>query len=409
LIINKYLVNKSIIYKFWDYVPKFHINIGIMIPRFIESQLKEDLFKGKAIVLTGARQVGKTTLLQQLKKQFQEKVLWLNCDEPDVRSWLLEATSTRLKELIGDHKLVFIDEAQRVKNIGLTLKLITDNLPEVQLIITGSSSLELANEINEPLTGRKWEYHLYPLSTLEMSNHLGRLEESRLLEQRLIFGNYPDIINNPSNAQINLLELSNNYLYKDLLALEQLRKPVLLEKILNALALQLGNEVSFNELGQLTGADHKTVEQYINLLEKCFVIFQLTAFSRNLRNEIKKSRKIYFYDNGVRNAIIKNFLPLNLRQDTGALWENFLMSERKKLNSYTRTFVNSYFWRTHAQQEIDLIEESGGTLRAVEFKWNKDAKVKMPETFKKAYPGASFTIINKENYMEFITGTSLNR
>lgn len=373
-----------------------------MIPRIIELAIQNDLFKGKAIIVTGPRQVGKTTLLQKLKVSNKVKTLWLNCDEPDVRLLLENATSTRLKEIIGDHELVFIDEAQRVKNIGLTLKLLVDNLKNVQLIATGSSALDLANEINEPLTGRKWEYQLYPISTMEMIQYTSKLEEGRLLEQRLIYGYYPDIINNPSNAQTALLELSNNYLYKDLLSLETIRKPALLEKIVTALALQIGNEVSFSELAQLIGADYKTIEHYIQLLEKCYIIFQLGAFSRNLRNEIKKSRKIYFYDNGIRNAIIKNFNPIELRQDTGALWENYLMSERRKYNTYTKQYVNSYFWRTHAQQEIDYIEESGGIIRATEFKWNEKAKVKFPDAFAKAYPDAIFSSINKSNYMDFV-------
>ncbi|MFY7792344.1 MAG: ATP-binding protein [Chitinophagaceae bacterium] len=375
-----------------------------MIPRFKESQLMEDMFQGKAIVLTGPRQVGKTTLLDMIKSRSHVKTLWLNCDEPDIRMQLENANSTQLKELAGEYSLIFIDEAQRVKNIGITLKLMVDNLKNVQIVATGSSALELANEISEPLTGRKWEYRLFPMSALEMVRHHGRLEESRLLEQRLIYGSYPDIINHPTKAKRSLLELSNNYLYKDLLALENIRKPVLLEKILTALALQLGNEVSFVELSRRVGADHKTVEHYIQMLEKSFVIFQLPAFSRNLRNEIKKGRKIYFYDNGIRNAIIKNFNPVGMRQDIGALWENHLIGERIKLNAYTQRFVNSYFWRTHAQQEIDYIEESSGQLLAVEFKWNEQGRKKWPDAFEKAYPNTTYTLINRTNYMDFIVG-----
>jgi uncharacterized protein len=373
-----------------------------MIPRIIEHSIQNDLFKGKAIIVTGPRQVGKTTLLEKLKVANKVKTIWLNCDEPDVRLLLENVTSTSLKEIIGDNQFVFIDEAQRVKNIGLTLKLLVDNLKNIQLIATGSSALELANEINEPLTGRKWEYRLFPISTMEMVQHSSKLEEGRLLEQRLIYGYYPDIINHPAQAQAALLELSNNYLYKDLLSLEAIRKPALLEKIVTALALRIGNEVSFSELSQLIGADHKTIEHYIQLLEKCYLIFQLGAFNRNLHNEIKKGRKIYFYDNGIRNAIIKNFNPIGLRQDTGALWENYLMSERRKYNTYNKQFVNSYFWRTHAQQEIDYIEESGGIITATEFKWNENAKVKFPDAFAKAYPQAVFSSINRTNYMDFV-------
>lgn len=373
-----------------------------MIQRIIESAIQEKLFKGKAIIISGPRQVGKTTLLKKLSQLNPVKSLWLNCDEPDIRLLLEEVTSTALKALIGEHKMVFIDEAQRVKNIGITLKLLVDNLPEVQVIATGSSALELANNINESLTGRKWEYQLYPLSTKEMVLHTSQLEESRLLHQRLIYGFYPDIVNYPSRATDSLQELADNYLYKDLLSLEFIRKPALLERIVTALALQIGNEVSFTELARLTGADPKTVEQYVQLLEKSYILFQLPAFSRNLRNEIKKGRKIYFYDNGIRNAVIKNFNPPDLRQDTGALWENFLVSERQKHNAYTRRAVNSYFWRTHAQQEIDYIEESGGQLNAFEFKWNEKAKVKLPESFANAYPGTGFSSVNRNNYMEFL-------
>lgn len=376
-----------------------------MIQRMIQSSIQLDLFKGKAIIISGPRQVGKTTLLKELDRLNPGKSLWLNCDEPDIRLLLEEVTSTALKSLIGDHKIVFIDEAQRVKNIGLTLKILVDNLPDLQVIATGSSALELANHINEPLTGRKWEYQLYPLSTMEMVHHSSLLEEGRLLQQRLIYGFYPDIINHPSRAADSLQELADNYLYKDLLSLESIRKPVLLERIVTALALQIGNEVSFTELARLTGADPKTVEQYVQLLEKSYILFQLPAFSRNLRNEIKKGRKIYFYDNGIRNAIIKNFNPLELRQDTGALWENFLVSERQKFNVYTRRAVNCYFWRTHAQQEIDYIEESGGRLNAIEFKWNEKANVKFPDSFAQAYPGSAFASVNRENYFEFLVNS----
>ena len=373
-----------------------------MIKRAIYQQIIQNLFKGKAIIITGPRQVGKTTLLQAIMKESEKKVLYLNCDEPDVRPTLENSSSTSLKALIGDNALILIDEAQRVRNIGLTLKLLVDNFKEIQIIATGSSALELANEINEPLTGRKREYHLYPFSTTEMVANSAIIEETRLLEQRMIYGFYPDIVNSPAEAQPNLLELSNNYLYKDVLSLQDVRKPALLERLLTALALQIGQEISYTEIGQTIGADNKTIDRYVELLEKCFVVFQLGGFSRNLRNEIKKGKKIYFYDNGIRNAIIKNFSPLSLRQDTGALWENFLVSERKKANHYANHYVNSYFWRTHQQQEIDMIEETGGKLYAWEFKWNEKAKVKIPASFLEAYPGSITGTVNRQNYMEFL-------
>ncbi len=373
-----------------------------MIKRAIYQQIIKNLFKGKAIIITGPRQVGKTTLLQVIMKESEKKVLYLNCDEPDIRPMLENASSTSLKALIGDNALILIDEAQRVKNIGLTLKLLVDNFKEIQIIATGSSALELANEINEPLTGRKREYHLYPFSTAEMVANSSVIQETRLLEQRLVYGFYPDIVNSPAEAQPNLLDLANNYLYKDVLSLQDVRKPALLERLLTALALQIGQEISYTEIGQTIGADNKTIDRYVELLEKCFVVFQLGGFSRNLRNEIKKGKKIYFYDNGIRNAIIKNFSPLSLRQDTGALWENFLVSERKKANHYANHYENSYFWRTHQQQEIDMIEETGGKLYAWEFKWNEKAKVKIPASFLEAYPGSITGTVNRQNYMDFL-------
>ncbi|SDF05465.1 ATP-binding protein [Chitinophaga filiformis] len=378
-----------------------------MVKRAIYDQILSNLFKGKAIIITGPRQVGKTTLLQAIMEQAEGKVLYLNCDEPDIRPLLTNASSTSLKSLIGDNTLVLIDEAQRVNNIGVTLKLLVDNFKNVQIIATGSSALELANEINEPLTGRKREYHLYPFSTTEMVANSSILQENRLLEQRMIYGFYPDIVNYPTDAQANLLELSNNYLFKDVLSLQDVRKPALLERLLIAIALQVGSEISYNEIGQTIGTDNKTVDRYIELLEKCFVVFQIGGFSRNLRNEIKKGKKIYFYDNGIRNALIKNFSPLELRQDIGALFENFLVSERMKANHYANHYVNAYFWRTHQQQEVDLIEESGGKLYAWEFKWNEKAKAKIPKAFLDAYPDSIANIINRTNYMEFVNGLTI--
>ena len=373
-----------------------------MIERAIYQQIIKNLFKGKAIIITGPRQVGKTTLLQAIMKESERKVLYLNCDEPDIRPMLENASSTSLEALVGNNALILIDEAQRVKNIGLTLKLLVDNFKEIQIIATGSSALELANEINEPLTGRTREYHLYPFSTAEMVANSSVIQETRLLEQRMIYGFYPDIVNSPTEAQPNLLDLANNYLYKDVLSLQDVRKPALLERLLTALALQIGQEISYTEIGQTIGADNKTIDRYVELLEKCFVVFQLGGFSRNLRNEIKKGKKIYFYDNGIRNAIIKNFSPLSLRQDTGALWENFLVSERKKANHYANHYVNSYFWRTHQQQEIDMIEETGGKLYAWEFKWNEKTKVKIPASFIEAYPGTITGTVNRQNYIVFL-------
>ena len=333
------------------------------------------------------------------------ETLFINCDEPDMRQMLENVTSNELRVLIGRNTLVMIDEAQKVENIGLTLKLIVDNLLPVQVIATGSSAFELRNKTNEPLTGRKFEFNLFPLSIAEMVQAHGIIVEQRMMERRMIFGLYPEIVNNQGNEQEHLIELINSYLYKDILAFQNIRKPDILNKLLTALALQLGQEVSYNELSQLIGIDKATVEKYIDLLEKCFVVFRLSSFSRNLRNELKKSRKVYFYDTGVRNAILNNFAPLALRQDTGVLWENFMISERVKQLSYNRDYRKSYFWRTQTQQEIDLLEEKDGVFYAFEFKWNEKKQAKIPKIFAEAYPDHQFRVITPANYIEFLKGS----
>ncbi|MCK5807990.1 ATP-binding protein [bacterium] len=373
-----------------------------MINRALYEIVKSNLFKGKVILLLGARQVGKTTLLKLITKNRQKELLWLNGDEPDIRNLLTNTTSTQLKTIIGNKTLIVIDEAQRITNIGLTLKLIVDNFSHVQLLVTGSSSLELANHLKEPLTGRKYEYNIYPISFSEMVEKHGFLEERRLLEHRMIFGCYPEVVTSPGEERKLLNLLSDSYLYRDLFALEGIKKPPLLEKILQALALQLGNEVSYNEIAQLVGSNPTTVEKYIDLLEKSFVVFKLPSLSRNLRNEIKKGKKIYFYDNGIRNSIINNYNLLNVRNDVGALWENFLMSERQKRNHYNENSVNAFFWRTHAGQEIDYIEEYDGFLHAYEFKWNPKKKAKIPKSFLTAYPDSEVKKISTDNFEEFV-------
>ena len=377
---------------------------GRMKKREIYGMIKERFFKKKAIILVGPRQTGKTTLLKKILDEFtQFGTLFLNCDEPDTLKKLENATSTELKNVIGDKKIVVIDEAQRIENIGITLKLIFDNIPDVQLLVSGSSAFDLRNRINEPLTGRKFEFTLYPFSTVELIENSSVLEEERLLKQRMVFGMYPDIVNNPSNAQEILFELCNSYLFKDILAYKDVRNPSALSKLLTALALQLGNEVSSHELGNIVGMKSETVENYMELLEKVFVIFRLRSFSRNIRNELKKSQKVYFYDNGIRNALIQNFNSLDLRTDIGALWENFMVSERKKHIDYERILCNSYFWRTHAQQEIDYIEERGGILHAFEFKYNSKKQAKIPASFASNYPEHKFECINHQNYIDFLS------
>jgi uncharacterized protein len=373
-----------------------------MIIRSIEVQIKDRLFKGKAILVFGPRQVGKTTLLKKIINELTIDYLWLNGDEPDHRLSLTNSTSTQLKNIIGQAKILVIDEAQRIENIGISIKLLTDYYPEIQVIATGSSAFELANKINEPLTGRKIEFYLYPFSFDELSKNLGLLEEKRNLENRLIYGSYPEVVNQIGNEKETLNLLSDSYLYKDLLAYDGIKKSSILSKLLAALALQMGNEVSYNELSQIVGADKNTIEKYIDLLEKAFVVFKLTAFSRNVRNELKKSKKIYFYDNGIRNAIIGNFQAIAFRADAGALWENYLMTERMKLRKYNQAYGGIYFWRTTQQQEIDYLEESDGQINAFEFKWNQKAKAKLPQTFSANYPNSSFKVVNKLNYDEFL-------
>ncbi|MDI6803335.1 MAG: ATP-binding protein [Bacteroidota bacterium] len=373
-----------------------------MIKRLLQKQITERLFKGKVIIILGPRQSGKTTLIQSVLNAQSLPSLLLNGDEPDVREMLSNTTSTKLKSIIGKHKIVFIDEAQRIPNIGITLKLFADNLKDVQVIATGSSAFELANKTNEPLTGRKYEYLLYPISFGEMVEHHGLIDEKRLIEHRLIFGCYPEIITKPGEEKELLKLLAGSYLYKDLLTLEYVKKPAMLEKILKALALQIGSEVSYHEISQIVNADNETVEKYIDLLEKAFVVFRLPAFNRNVRNEIKKGKKIYFFDNGIRNAIISNFSAPNMRSDIGALWENFLISERMKYLHYKGTDMSRYFWRTTMQQEIDYIEEMSGRLSAFEFKWNVKAKGKFPKTFTNAYPQSKTQVITSENFENFL-------
>lgn len=372
-----------------------------MIARLLENIIQTKLNKGKAIILMGARQVGKTTLLKNIFSSNAD-ILWLNGDETDVQSMFDNMTSSRLKAIIGNKKVIVIDEAQRISDIGLRLKLITDQIPDVQLIATGSSSFELANKINEPLTGRKWEYRMYPISFQEMVEHHGLIEEKRMVPHRLIYGYYPDVITNQGNEKEILKQLSDSYLYKDILMWEQVKKPDKLTKLLQALAFQVGSQVSYSELGQISGLDGKTVEKYIILLEQAYVIFRLGSFSRNLRNELKNSRKIYFVDNGIRNALIANFSQIESRNDIGALWENFLVSERVKKNNYHNTWANSWFWRTKQQKEIDYIEEQDAQISTFEFKWNLNAKYKTPIQFLEAYPNSTFSVIHNENVESFL-------
>jgi predicted AAA+ superfamily ATPase len=373
----------------------------MMIKRFLSQNIQHVLHTDKAIILLGARQTGKTTLLRQLFEN-KDNVLWLNGDEADVQSLFAHASSTSLQASIGNHTTVIIDEAQRIENVGIKLKLITDHVPNVQLIATGSSAFELSNRVNEPLTGRKWEFQLFPLSFAEMVQHHGLLEEKRLLRHRLLYGYYPEVVVNQGSENKILKQLSDSYLYKDILQWEGIQKPDKLLILLKALAFQVGSQVSYNELAHTCGLDSKTVEKYILLLEKAFVVFRLGSFARNLRNELKFSRKIYFYDCGIRNSLLSNFNQIEMRDDRCALWENFLVAERMKKLHYDEIWANSYFWRTKDQQEIDYIEEKDGKVSAFEFKWNVKKQYSLTPAFRTAYHVDKLHIVSPENVADFL-------
>ncbi len=370
-----------------------------MYQRTIEKIIKDKIGKGKAIIIVGARQVGKTTLIKDLLKE--KKYLFLDADDPSTRKLLTGPNTEQIRSILGKNKIVFIDEAQRIEGIGLTLKIITDQFSTVQLLISGSSSFDLGNQLNEPLTGRKWEYELFPISWEEFEKKEGYVKVEQHLENRLLYGMYPEVLNNKGNEREVLKNLASSYLYRDILAFSEIRKPEILDNLLLALALQVGNEVNYNELAQTIGVNKITIQKYIDILEKGYIVFRLHSFSRNLRNEIKRNRKIYFYDNGIRNMIIGTFNPLALRTDVGALWENFLISERKKQNIYKDTFARMYFWRTKQQQEVDFVEEKEGKIYGFEFKWKAKSKTKLPDTFVKTYD-AETMIIDRSNFRNFV-------
>ena len=373
-----------------------------MITRDIERNILPLLGKGKAIIVMGARQVGKSTLLQQMLGD-RKDVVWMNGDDLDIQELFRDMSSTRIRAILGNNLFLVVDEAQRIPDIGLRLKLITDQIPQVQVIATGSSSFELASKVNESLTGRKREFKMFPLTFGEMVRHTNFLEETRMIPHRMVYGYYPEVVTNPGDERSVLKELSDSYLYKDILSLDSINKPDKLVRLLKALALQIGSQVSYNELGQLIGLDSKTVERYVDVLEKSFIIFRLNSFSRNLRNELKTSRKVYFWDLGIRNAVIGNLAQVENRADTGDMWENFVIAERMKQNIYKNSFAQSWFWRTRQQQEIDYLEEEDGRLLAFEFKWNeRKGNVKCPDSFLKAYPDAEFKVITPKNVEEFL-------
>ena len=370
-----------------------------MYNRTIENIIKQKIGTKKAIILVGPRQVGKTTLLKTILDK--DEYLFLDADDPTVRKLLTNANTEQIRRLLGNYNKVFIDEAQRIENIGITLKIITDQFSGVQLFVSGSSSFELNNLLNEPLTGRKWNYELLPISWEEYEKKHGYLVSEQQLENRLLYGFYPDILNNPGDEKELLQQLVNSYLYRDILTFANIRKPEVLEKLVEALALQIGNEVNYNELAQIVGINKNTIQKYIEILEKGYIVFRLGSFSRNIRNEIKRNKKIYFFDNGVRNMIIGNFNNLDLRVDKGALWENFLMAERYKQNVYKNRYAKMYFWRTRQQQEVDFVEINGNKITGYEFKWNARKKVRLPKTFIDGY-NADSCIIDRTNFRDFV-------
>jgi len=371
------------------------------ISRTLEKVLVSRFSGERVIILMGPRQVGKSTTILKLLEKTGDKVLFLNGDDPVDRNLLTGINTSKLKELLVGYKYAFVDEVQRIPGFGLTAKIISDQLKKVQLILSGSSAFEISELMQEPLTGRKWIYKLLPISWEEFQHHFGFLESERMLETRLVFGMYPAVIAHPEDREDILMELTESYLFKDVLMYDSIRKPELISKLVRALAWQVGSQVNYRELADITASDPKTIERYIDILEKAGVVFRLPSFSRNHRNELKKSQKIFFVDNGVRNAVIGDLHDISVRNDKGLLWENFLLSERFKQINYHRKGAQMYFWRTRQKQEIDYIEEWKKQLFAFEFKWKARKSLKIPSTFSKTYT-AQEKIIDRENFREFV-------
>lgn len=375
-----------------------------MIWRSLENTIV-DRFKNteKSVILYGPRQVGKTTLSKSIAKSLGWKTLMLNGDDKTSNDILSSQDLTKLERLVSGYQLIFIDEAQRIQNIGINMKLIIDSHPEIRILATGSSSFDLANKVAEPLTGRVWSYTLYPVSATEMVKSESRYDYSKRLEEQLLYGSYPEIYKyKTSEDKISYLkQLTTSYLYKDILEYADIKHADKIDKLLKLIALQLGNEVSLSELADNLNINRETVTNYIDLLKKSFVIFTLGGFNRNLRKEVTKMNKIYFYDLGVRNSIIGNFSPTDLRPDLGALFENYLIIERIKRNSYSENFANTYFWRLNTGAEIDYVEEKDGMLKGFEFKLNKKSSTSK-KSWLEAYSEASLEVINLDNYLDFI-------
>ncbi|MBR7154993.1 MAG: ATP-binding protein [Paludibacteraceae bacterium] len=370
--------------------------------RIIAEGVSRKFFKGKVIVVYGPRQSGKTTLIKELLREMAVSPVFLNGDDDLDVHYFDTVTASRWTQLMGEKKVVFIDEGQKIQNLGRAVKLLVDSRDDVQVVITGSSSFTLANSVKEPLTGRKFEYRLFPLSYAELAKHFGVLDESKKLELRLIYGSYPEVVTNEDGVKETLKMLADSYLYRDLMQYEGIRKPAVLEKLLRAVALQVGSEVSYNELAGLIGVSRTLVESYLKILEQAFIIFPLASYSNNLRNEIKKGVKYYFWDNGIRNAVLNDFTPVPQRNDIGALWENYAISERMKRNAYSRADGLPYFWRTTDQMEVDYLEVYGSKIKAFEFKWNPKKKSRVTKAFTNRYPEAEVETITPENFGEWV-------
>ncbi len=372
------------------------------IYRQIAGLIERDFFKGKVIVLLGARQVGKSTLIRMLPLCEQKKTLWLDGENADVHQLLKDANVDRLKQLTASNQIVVIDEAQKIDNIGSILKLFADYCKDIQVIASGSSAFELRNTLNEPLTGRKFEFKLFPMSFIEMRQETSLLEEIRQLPQRLVFGYYPEIVTHPEDAERRLRFLSDSYLYKDIFLFKGLKKPEKMLELLKLLAWQVGAEVNYNELSKTLKLDNQTIESYVLMLEQAFIVYKLPAYHSNHRTELKKTKKIYFNDLGIRNALINDFRPIEIRQDAGDLFENFVINEFRKQNEYRNIYANFYFWRNIDQREIDLVIEKNNRLETVEIKWNPLKKVRLTKSFTNIYGETPFNVVNRENYFDSI-------
>jgi len=373
------------------------------ISRIIEQNIKKRLFKGKIIVIYGARQVGKTTLSKKILAECGDSQAYFNCELLSVVRGLSELEAVKIKAFLGERKLIVLDEAQNIPDIGKVLKIMVDTYPETQIIATGSASFDLRQKISEPMTGRNFTFVLYPLALKEIKDSQGLAAIEAKLENILRFGSYPEIFNlDEKSARERLSEITSNYLFKDILSFDGLKKAEVIRNLLRLLALQIGQEVSYYELATQLGVDRLTVQKYINILEQCFIVFKLEALSRNKRKEISKSIKVYFCDLGIRNSLIENYNRLEIRNDAGFLWENFIVMERIKKQAYQEIYANNYFWRTYDQKEIDWVEEREGKLFGYEIKWG-DKKTKPPKIWSQTYENSSFEVVNKANYIKFIT------